>query len=110
MLSDVHEFLHQDPQHGRVMDVEVPGDRAGAITGIEPAASLLPLVLVERWLPPELDALGSCNLPSGVGTGDDAVALVLGHRTEEGDEAAAEGRSEIQVGLIVPSSSIAFSS
>jgi len=51
-------------------------------------------------LRPKLDALGLGDLAPIVGTLEDPAAFVLGHGRQEGDEAAAQGRGQIQVGLV----------
>ena len=67
---------------------------------IEPLECLLLLVSVELGLAAKLGTPCSGGLTTIIGSGNDPLPLVLCERAEECDEAATDGRREIQMGLV----------
>src|SRR5689334_22690150 len=75
-------------------------DRAEALAGVETLQGFGALMGRELWFAPEAHALGLGGPTSIIGPPDNAMPLVLRHGTEEGDKAPAQGRREIEVGLV----------
>jgi hypothetical protein len=89
-----------ESRHRCVVHVEGPSDGTGALPLAKPLYGLLALMLVELWFATKRCASGRGGPPAVVRALDDALALVLGHGGEEGNEATANRRGEIQVRLV----------
>ena len=82
-------------------DMIVMGDGAQALTTLaHHPGGFACLMRGQLWLGPELDAPLSGGSSTSVSTLENALPLVLSHGAQECDEPPADGRGQIQVGLV----------
>ena len=72
----------------------------GALAAEEPLQGFLPLVSIELGLAAEDGAASLGGRPAVVRPLHDPLALILGQRGQERDEAAPDGRGEVEVRLV----------
>jgi tetratricopeptide (TPR) repeat protein len=83
-----------------VVNPKRPSNLPAALACVEARDRFLTLVIVELRLAPHLDASAAGRRPALMRSLGNALALVLGHGAQEGDEAPAERRCEVQVRLV----------
>src|SRR5262249_46496564 len=83
-----------------VVDPEALGDGSGALASLKPAPGFLTLVVGQLGFAAELDTLGLGSRAAVVGALHNALALVLGHSTQEGNEAPAQRCGQVQMRLV----------
>ena len=79
------------------MHAEVAPNGSCTVTSHQSAASLLALVLAQLWLPTESRPAPARRRPAFIGTPDNALALILGHRGQKCDKSPANGRRQIEI-------------
>jgi hypothetical protein len=94
------QVLCDGPRHGGVSHAPLPSDGPGALTLGDPLACDTPLQLGQLGLAAHVHTTPAGSNSAIVGTLHDPLALVFSQGAQEGDEAAAYGRGEVQVWLV----------
>src|SRR5262249_54748306 len=88
------------PCYGGVSHTPFPCDRPGTLALGDALASDAPLQVGQLRLATHMHPTFACSSSAIIGTLHDPLALVLRQGAQERDEAAADGRCEVQVGLV----------
>src|SRR5262245_30465546 len=98
--SAARSLLCDGPCYGGVSHTPFPCDRPRTLALGDALASDAPLQLSQLGLATHLHPTLACSSSAVIGTLHDPLVLVLRQGAEERDEAATDGRGEVQVWLV----------